>query len=51
MTAKRTVKTNQDTIGEQCIRNDDGVLAVTGENKKMDQKSCHEKLLNGVCMG
>ena len=26
--AKMMVKTNQDVIGEQCIRNDDGVLVV-----------------------
>ena len=25
---KKMVKTNQNVIGEQCIRNDDGVLAV-----------------------
>lgn len=35
MIAKRTVKTNQDFIGEQCIRNDDGVLAVSGEDRKI----------------
>ena len=27
--AKRMVKTNRDIIGEQCIRSDDGVLAVS----------------------
>ena len=32
---KRMVKTNQDIIGEQCIRNDDGLLAVTDEDKKV----------------
>ena len=40
------VKTNQDIIGEQCIRNDDSVLAVGDEYKKVDLKSYHEKLLN-----
>ena len=37
MIAKRMVKTNmnnQDITGEQCIRNDDSVLAVNDENKK-----------------
>lgn len=46
MIAKRTVKTNQDFIGEQCIRNDDGVLAVSGEDRKIHQKNYHQKLLN-----
>ena len=32
--AKRMDKTNQDIIGEQCIRNGDGVLAVSDEDKK-----------------
>ena len=32
--AKRMFKTNQDIIGEQCIRNDNGVLAVSDEDKK-----------------
>ena len=27
-TVKSMVKTNQDVIGEQCIKNDDGVLVV-----------------------
>ena len=30
-----TVKTNQNIICEQRIRNDDGVLAVSDENKKI----------------
>ena len=46
MITKRTVKTNQNIIGEQCIRNNDGVLAVSGKDKKMDWKRCHEKPLN-----
>ena len=32
--AKRMFKTNQDIIGEKCIRNDNGVLAVSDEDKK-----------------
>ena len=43
--AKRMVKTNQDTVGEQCIRNDDGVMAVS-QSKKIAWKKYHEKLLN-----
>lgn len=31
--AKRMVKPNQDIIGAQCIRNDDGVLRVSNEDK------------------
>ena len=42
--AKRMVKTNQDIIGEQCIRNDDGVLAVSDEDKKIAWKSYYEDL-------
>ena len=34
-TAKRMVKTNQDITGEQCFRNDDGVLTVSNEDKKI----------------
>ena len=41
---KRMVKTNQDTVGEQCIRND-GVMAVS-QSKKIAWKSYHEELLN-----
>ena len=33
--AKRMVKINQDILGEQCIRSDDVVLAVSDENKKV----------------
>ena len=43
--AKRIVKTNQDIIGEQGIRNDNGVLAVSDENK-IARKSYDKKLLN-----
>ena len=44
--AKTMVKDNRDIIGEQCIRNDDGVLAVTEEDKKVAWKSYYEGLLN-----
>ena len=40
------VKDNRDIIGEQCIRNDDGVLAVSEEAKKVARKSYYENLLN-----
>ena len=39
------VKTNQD-IEEQCIKSDDGVLAVSDEGKKIASKSYYWKLLN-----
>lgn len=38
-------KANQDITSEQC-KNNDGVLAVGDEDKKMAQESYHEKLLN-----
>ena len=44
--AKRMVKTNQDFLEEQYIRNDDGVRAVRDEIKKTAWKSYHEKILN-----
>ena len=31
----RMIKTNQDIIGVQCIRNDDGALAVSDADKKI----------------
>ena len=34
--AKKKVKTNQDIIGDQHVRNDDNVLAVSVEDKKID---------------
>ena len=40
------VKTIQHITGGQCIRNDDGLLAVSDEDKKIAWKSYHEKLLN-----
>ena len=39
-------KTNQDVVGEKCIRNDEGNLASTEEKKKLAWKSHYEKLLN-----
>ena len=44
--AKAIVKTNQDIIGEQCIRNDEGKLAVTNVDMKQAWKSYHQHLLN-----
>ena len=45
--AKRMVRTNQDIIGElQRKRDDDSVLAVSGEDKTIAWKSYHEMLLN-----
>lgn len=46
--AKRMVTTIQDIICEQCIRNDDVVLAVSDEDNKTAWKSYPEKLLNTV---
>lgn len=40
------LKTCEDFIGEQCIRNNDGMLAVRDEDKKKTQKIYHGKLLN-----
>ena len=37
--AKRMVKAYQPNIGEQCIRNDDGVPAVGDEDMKLAWKS------------
>ena len=33
------VKSNQDIIGEQCIRNDDGVLAASDEDNEIVLKA------------
>ena len=38
------VKTNQNIVGEQCIRNDDGVLALSEDDNKIAVKNYHEKL-------
>ena len=48
--AKRMVNTNENMIAGHCIRNDDGVPAVSDEDKKIVWNSYHEKLLNTVCM-
>ena len=48
--AKRMVNTNEKMIAVHCIRNDDGVPAVSDEDKKIVWNNYHEKLLNTVCM-
>ena len=42
--AKAMVKSNQDIIGEQCIKGDSGRLAVSDKDKKEAWKSYYEKL-------
>ena len=37
------LKTNDDIIGEQCIRNDDDVLAVQGQDTKIAWISLYER--------
>ena len=44
--AKRIIKTNQDIIGENCVRSDASVLVVSDEDKKIAWKSYHKKLSN-----
>ncbi|KAK3856635.1 hypothetical protein Pcinc_037055 [Petrolisthes cinctipes] len=44
--AKQMAKTNQDIVGEKCIRNDDGVLAINEQDKKDAWKCYYERLLN-----
>ncbi|KAK3896219.1 hypothetical protein Pcinc_000141 [Petrolisthes cinctipes] len=44
--AKQMAKTNQDIVGEKCIRNDDGVLAIHEQDKKDAWKCYYERLLN-----
>ena len=44
-TAKRTAKTNKDIIGEQHMRNDDGILEVSDADK-ITCKRHYAKLLN-----
>ena len=44
------VKTNQNIISEEWINNDD-VLVVNDDDKKIALKSYQEKLLNTVYMG
>lgn len=41
--AKSMIKTNQDMIGEQCIRKYGGVSSVSDEDAKIVQESHHEK--------
>ena len=43
--AKRMAKISQHIIGERYIRND-GIMAVSDEDKKTAWNSYHEKLLN-----
>ena len=45
------VKTNQHIIGEQLLKNDNGVLTVRDEDKNITGKNYHEKLLDRVGMG
>ena len=40
------VKTNHGIIGEQYIKNEDDIMAVSDEKKKLAWKSYHEKFLN-----
>ena len=42
----RVVKTDKDIIGEQCIKNVNGMLKISDEDKKITLKSYHEKLLH-----
>ena len=44
--AKAMVKTNQDIVGEQCVKNDEGKLAVTNDDKKQAWQSHYQRLLN-----
>lgn len=45
MTTKRFVKTNQNIIGGQCMRNNDGVQVVSDQYHKITLRSYYEKLL------
>ena len=45
-TAKRIVKTNQNIIGERCMINNDSVLPVSDEDKKIAQKNYRREFLN-----
>ncbi len=44
--AKQTIKTNQDVVGEQCVRDDMGKLAYTEDAKKKAWSSHYKHLLN-----
>ena len=45
--AKQMTKTNQDIIGEKCVRDDTGELAFDDKSKKAAWKSYYNKLLKG----
>ena len=49
--AKQMKKTNQDVVGEKCIRNDEGNLASTEEEKKLAWNVGANTLLPGVSSG
>ena len=44
--ASQMRKTNQDVVGDKCIRNDDGELSVSDDAKKQTWKEHYERLLN-----
>ena len=44
--AKQMTKTNQDIIGEKCVKDDAGELAFDDKSKKAAWKSYYNKLLN-----
>ena len=44
--AKQMTKKNKDIVGEKCIRNDDGSLALSDVSKRQAWKSHYERLLN-----
>ena len=44
--AKQMAKTNQDIVGEKCIRTDDGELEINEQDKVNAWKCYYEKLLN-----
>ena len=44
--AKQMMKTNQDVIGEKCVRNDRNELAITDKEKLIAWREHYEKLLN-----
>ena len=48
--AKSMAKTNQGIIGENCMRNDNSMLAVSNMYRKIACKSHLEKILNRVCI-
>lgn len=44
--AKQMMKTNQDVVGEKCVRDDNGSLAFTDNAKKKAWKAHYQRLLN-----